>query len=179
MYTTRMLALALFVSWFGFSSDALADLNVVGYGVTGSGGMSIQAPVFGEDLTPLGEEMNFNYDQSADQSSLGTCTMNPISNNRVDAIIEEMPQKEAETHVAIQDYSYSLPSTQNSPLSLPSQAPLSRDGQRDAPPSPVEGQPENPVDQPENPSVPEPATFFTVGLGVAGALRFSRKRRVG
>ncbi len=167
----QVLGLAFVVACF--SSTAFADLNVAGHG------NALQPPVFGENLTPLGEPMSFNYDHAADQSSLGTCTMNPMSSRRVESIIEEMRHEVPETHVAIQDYGFSLPrSARSTDASFNPRRPYYSDP--DDPSGPDEPDaPDDPVnpDEPDNPTVPEPATLLIVGLGMVGIVPFAGRWR--
>ena len=157
--TTKINYLGLTIIMVGFATCAMADINVVGYGNT-----FIQSPVFGDAINPSGNMLNFDYDQTGDQSSLGTCTMNPMSSNFVEGIIEELPLEEPETFVAIQDYDYAAP-RENSSVNNSPDRPRYRDD--NSPPPPPE----------DNPSVPEPATFLIMGLGAVGMAPLVRKWR--
>lgn len=174
MSTMKLQTFVLAALCCGLSSYVLADVNM-----TGSGGSLVQPPVFGGDMTPLGEDMSFHYDSSADQSSLGTCTMNPTSGKFSDAIIAEMPVARTESHVAIQDYSYSLarPTRTLLPPENPQRYYRRNLGDPELPADGEIGDNGGEAPPPESSSVPEPATLLIFGLGMIGIAPFARRFR--
>lgn len=155
----RFTTVFLLVAAVGCAGVAMGDINITGFGNN-----FIQTPLYQLNADTPGNSLQFSLNQGGDQSSLGTCTMNPMSSNAVEAIIEEMPMKEPEVNIAVQDYGRTMSQPMQQPTT-PRQTPIYPDDTLpDAPPPP-----------PTN--VPEPSTMLILGLAAAAALPFSRRFR--
>lgn len=163
----RIAIVGLCVLTFGAvaGTDAMADINIAGFGNS-----HIQAPLFEVADSPSGKTLQFNVTQGVDQSSLGTCTMNPMSSNAVDAIIDELPVREPEVYIAVRDYGYDM--------STPTTPPNTPYNRRPSYPPPDDPDTPTTPDTPTPPTnVPEPATMLIFALGIAGAAPFARRFR--
>lgn len=152
----RFTVVFLWIAAIASGGVAMGDINITGFGNN-----FIQTPLYQLNADTPGTSLQFNLSQGADQSSLGTCTMNPMSSNAVEAIIEELPMKEPEVYIAVQDYGQAVSQPTQRTTTTP---------QRRYPDDSSE-------DPPPQTNVPEPSTLLILGLGAAPALPFSRRLR--
>jgi len=153
----KLRLVGLIAIFIGFSNFTFADINITGYGND-----SIKSPVFEQANSPSGNMLSFDYDQTGDQSSLGTCAMNPMGSNSTEAILEEFPITDPETYT---------------PISTRADTLLSSSAESTTPYTPNDRYTPLPPEPAPPSATPEPATLLVLGVGMIGLTPLVRRYR--